>query len=62
MRLSHSRTSFELSSEEIQRAIDERLAARKARNFTRADQIRQELAAAGVILEDTKDGTRWKYS
>ncbi|MBI3695213.1 MAG: cysteine--tRNA ligase, partial [Acidobacteria bacterium] len=51
-----------LSPEEIQRAIDERLAARKARNFTRADQIRQELAAAGVILEDTKDGTRWKYS
>ncbi len=51
-----------LAPEEIQRAIDERLAARKARNFARADQIRQELAAAGVILEDTKDGTRWKYS
>ena len=51
-----------LSPEEIERAIEERLAARKARDFTRADQIRQELAAAGVILEDTKEGTRWKYS
>ena len=51
-----------LSPDEIQRAIDERLAARKARDFARADRIRQELAAQGVILEDTKDGTRWKYS
>ncbi len=41
--------------------IDERRAAKKARDFARADQIRQQLADAGVILEDTKDGTRWKY-
>jgi cysteinyl-tRNA synthetase len=51
-----------LSPEEIQRAIHERLAARKSRDFARADQIRKDLAAKGVILEDTKDGTRWKYS
>ena len=50
-----------LSPEEIQRAIDDRLAARKSRDFARADQIRQDLAAKGVILEDTKEGTRWKY-
>jgi cysteinyl-tRNA synthetase len=51
-----------LSPEEIQRAIEDRLAARKARNFARADEIRKDLAGQGVILEDTKDGTRWKYS
>ena len=50
------------SPEEIQRAIDDRLAARKSRDFARADQIRKDLAAKGVILEDTKEGTRWKYS
>ena len=51
-----------LSPDEIQQAIDARLAARKARDFARADQIRKDLAAQGVILEDTKEGTRWKYS
>jgi cysteinyl-tRNA synthetase len=50
-----------LSPAEIQRAIDDRLAARKSRDFARADQIRQDLAAKGVVLEDTKEGTRWKY-
>jgi cysteinyl-tRNA synthetase len=51
-----------LSPDEIQQAIDARLAARKARDFARADQIRKDLAEQGVILEDTKEGTRWKYS
>jgi cysteinyl-tRNA synthetase len=51
-----------LPAEEVERAIAERNAARKARDFARADALRQELAAKGVILEDTKDGTRWKYS
>jgi len=50
----------QMSAEEIDRAIAERLAARKARDFARADQVRQDLAAKGVVLEDTKDGTRWK--
>ena len=34
--------------------------AKKARNFARADQIRNELAEKGVMLEDSKDGVRWK--
>jgi cysteinyl-tRNA synthetase len=40
--------------------IDERERARKARDFRRADEIRKELLEAGIILEDTKDGVRWK--
>ncbi|NUN97023.1 MAG: cysteine--tRNA ligase [Candidatus Omnitrophica bacterium] len=45
---------------EIEALIEERLAARKSRNFARADQIRNDLAARGIILEDTAQGTRWK--
>ncbi|HNG94017.1 MAG TPA: cysteine--tRNA ligase, partial [Acidobacteriota bacterium] len=45
---------------EIQALVDERLAARKAKNFARSDEIRQILADRGIILEDTRDGTRWK--
>ena len=42
------------------RAIAERTAAKKARNFALADQIRDELLEQGIILEDTKSGVRWK--
>ncbi len=45
---------------EIETAIAERLAARKARNFTRADEIRAELAAKGILLEDGPKGTTWR--
>jgi cysteinyl-tRNA synthetase len=43
----------------IQRLIDERAAAKAARDFTRADQIRKELAAEGVVLQDSAGGTSW---
>jgi cysteinyl-tRNA synthetase len=46
--------------EEIERLIGERRDARKARNFARADEIRQELDARGILLEDSAAGTRWK--
>jgi cysteinyl-tRNA synthetase len=52
--------SVELSDAKIEKLIAERQAARKARNFARSDEIRNELASAGIILEDTKDGVRWK--
>jgi cysteinyl-tRNA synthetase len=48
------------SDEEVERLIAERNAAKKARDFARADQIRQQLLDRGIILEDTKAGVRWK--
>ncbi|HJZ82138.1 MAG TPA: cysteine--tRNA ligase [Pyrinomonadaceae bacterium] len=50
----------EMLDDEIQKLIDERQEARHRRDFSRADQIRDELARRGIILEDTKDGVRWK--
>jgi cysteinyl-tRNA synthetase len=44
----------------IQAAIAARLAARKARDFKEADRLRDELAAAGVLLEDGAGGTTWR--
>ena len=49
-----------LTDEAIDALVAERTAAKKARNFARADAIRAELAEKGVILEDSKDGVRWK--
>ena len=49
-----------ISEAEIEQLIAERTAARKARNFARSDEIRAQLLAADVIIEDTKDGVRWK--
>jgi cysteinyl-tRNA synthetase len=46
--------------EEIERFIEDRHAARRRRDFAAADRIRQDLAARGVLLEDSPSGTRWK--
>lgn len=46
--------------EEIEGLIEERQAARKAKNFARADEIRKELLEKGIILEDTREGVKWK--
>ncbi len=50
----------EMLDAEIESLINERKEARHRRNFARADEIRVELAARGIILEDTADGVRWK--
>jgi cysteinyl-tRNA synthetase len=49
-----------LTDEAIDSLVTERTQAKKHRNFARADQIRKELAEKGILLEDSKDGVRWK--
>ena len=49
-----------LSDAEVEAKIAARAQAKKTRNFTEADRVRDELLAQGIILEDTKDGVRWK--
>lgn len=50
----------EILAEDIEALIAERQAARKDRNFQRADEIRDELLANGIVLEDTREGVKWK--
>ena len=47
-------------SEDIQKLVDEREAARKAKDFKKADEIRDKLKEQGIVLEDTPQGVRWK--
>jgi cysteinyl-tRNA synthetase len=49
-----------LTDEAIDALVAERTLAKKQRNFARADEIRNELSAKGIVLEDSKDGVRWK--
>jgi len=46
--------------DDIQKLIDERTAAKKGRDFAKADKIRDDLLSRGIILEDTPQGVRWK--
>ncbi len=50
----------EVLDAEIEALIEERQAARKAKDFARADAIRDELLAKGIILKDTREGVKWK--
>ncbi len=47
-------------ADEVERLISEREVARKAKDFARSDQIRDELRQTGIALEDSKDGVRWR--
>jgi cysteinyl-tRNA synthetase len=49
-----------LSDSDIEERVAQRTAAKKARDFALADRIRDELLAQGIVLEDTKNGVRWK--
>lgn len=50
----------EMLAEDIEKMIEERQAARKAKDFVKADAIRDELLSRGIILEDTREGVKWK--
>lgn len=50
----------EILDDDIEALIQERQDARKAKNFARADEIRDQLLAQGIILEDTREGVKWK--
>jgi cysteinyl-tRNA synthetase len=53
-------SSDAISAEDIQALIEERQAAKLAKNYARADEVRAELLAQGVVLEDSREGTQWK--
>jgi len=52
----------EIADEEITNLIEERYTARKHKDFQKADEIRDRLLELGIVLEDTREGTRWKRS
>ncbi|WOX05422.1 cysteine--tRNA ligase [Microbulbifer pacificus] len=55
-----SRGGDEISEDEIEALIAERQQSKVDRNFARADEIREELKAKGVVLEDSREGTKWR--
>jgi cysteinyl-tRNA synthetase len=52
--------SGRLSDADIERKVSEMVAARNARKFQLSDALRAELTAAGIIIENTRDGVRWR--
>ncbi|MGD0914031.1 MAG: cysteine--tRNA ligase, partial [Terracidiphilus sp.] len=49
-----------INDAEVDALVAERTLAKKQRNFARADAIRNDLAEKGIVIEDSKDGVRWK--
>jgi cysteinyl-tRNA synthetase len=49
-----------ITDEEVERLMADRASAKKSRDFARADAIRTQLSEAGILVEDTKEGIRWK--
>jgi cysteinyl-tRNA synthetase len=52
--------AYSLSDQQIDALLAEREQARRTRNFARSDAIRNELSALGILIEDSKEGARWK--
>jgi len=53
-------TDCRLSDFDIETLIEQRQEARKNKDFTRADQIRDQLAAQGIMIEDSQHGSKWR--
>jgi cysteinyl-tRNA synthetase len=60
--LQEIRKNLRANGVDIDSLIDARNAARKAKDFKESDRIRDELAAMGVVLKDSKDGTTWEIA
>jgi cysteinyl-tRNA synthetase len=54
--------SLVIDESKVVNLIEARAAARKAKNFKESDRIRDELAAMGVVLKDSKEGTTWEIA
>jgi cysteinyl-tRNA synthetase len=52
----------QIDKQKVVSLIDRRNAARESKNFKESDRIRDELAAMGVVLKDSKDGTTWEIA
>ena len=52
--------AYSLSDQQIDALLAERDQARRTKNFARSDSIRNQLAGLGIVIEDSKDGARWK--
>jgi cysteinyl-tRNA synthetase len=61
-RQSRLQATLGIEAHQIESMIDARNSARKSKNFREADRIRDELAAMGVVLKDSKDGTTWEIA
>ncbi|MNJ72782.1 Cysteine--tRNA ligase [compost metagenome] len=55
-----SEPETELLDQDVEALIQERTEARKSKNWARADEIRDQLDAEGIVLEDTPQGMRWR--
>jgi cysteinyl-tRNA synthetase len=60
--LNFAAASADRDAQVVDSLVAARNAARKAKNFAESDRIRDELAAMGVVLKDTKDGTTWEIA
>jgi cysteine--tRNA ligase len=58
---SDNQDNINIKTEEINDLINERNLAKQKKDYKKADEIREQLKMNGIILEDTKDGTIWKY-
>jgi cysteinyl-tRNA synthetase len=55
-------TNADVDASKVQSLIDARTAARAAKDFKESDRLRDELAAMGVVLKDSKEGTTWEIA